>query len=149
MPIRNLNKMTERELKTIITEAQGQLERQDSVKKAGHDLRRLIKKYDLTSLELANLTTELGNLKSGRNRTGKNRVKNPTPNRKSSSNDNRSKVVDKYRSIDGKYLWSGRGRQPQWVNHICEEQGIDITSFKTDIRYTIPIHEPVPDQHQG
>ena len=45
------------------------------------------------------------------------------------------KVKPVYKS--GKNLWTGRGRAPGWVVKICEQDGVDVTKFKTLSQYKI------------
>ena len=47
-------------------------------------------------------------------------------------------VAPKFSSVDGQQLWSGRGKTPNWVKQICDEEGLTIEEFKNhdNFKYT-------------
>ena len=117
-----LNNLDARQLKKFISDANSALNRRQQIEKAMADIRRVLKKYKLSKVELS---TVLGSVQSS--------SAVPTSRPKST----RVKVEPKYQSQDGAKTWTGRGRTPSWVVEICRSKGLTVEGFKSDPRFLI------------
>ena len=134
----NIPKMTNSELERVLSEAKDELARRDNMGKAFADIKKILEKYKLRPEDIdwrqLNKTTKAGNKKKLSSKPnaavkikGKERLKP----------DQRSSVAPKYLNPNGKERWTGRGRTPNWVINICEQENIDIENFKIDPRFRI------------
>ena len=134
----NIPKMTNSELERVLSEAKDELARRENTSKAIADIKKILKKYKLRAEDIdwrqLNKTTKAGNKKKLSSKPnaavkikGKERLKP----------DQRSSVAPKYLNPNGKEKWTGRGRTPNWVMNICEQENIDIINFKLDPRFRI------------
>jgi DNA-binding protein H-NS len=134
----NILKMSNSELERVLSETKDELARRDNMGKAIADIKKVLIKYKLRAEDIdwrqLNKMAEAGNKKKYSSKsnaavrmTAKQRLKP----------DQRSAVVPKYFNPNGKEKWTGRGRMPSWVMNICEQENIDIESFKLDSRFKI------------
>lgn len=134
----NISKMTNSELKKILSKAKDELARRDNMGKALADIKKILEKYKLDAENIdwrqLNKTTKAGNKKRLSNKPN---VAVKTKVRERLEPDQRSAVAPKYLNPNGKERWTGRGRTPGWVMNICEQENIDIENFKLDPRFKI------------
>ena len=134
----NIPKMTNSELERVLSEAKDELARRDNMGKALADIKKVLIKYKLRAEDIdwrqLNKTTKAGNKKklSGKSNAA---VKMKAKGRLKP--DQQSSVAPKYLNPNGKEKWTGRGRTPNWVMNICEQENIDIKNFKLDPRFRI------------
>jgi DNA-binding protein H-NS len=48
-----------------------------------------------------------------------------------------AKVPPKYKSPAGLEIWTGRGRSPNWVTHLCGTEVISVEEFKQNSKYAV------------
>ena len=51
--------------------------------------------------------------------------------------DGRKIVTPKYRCLETKQYWTGRGKPPRWVTELCEVTNISLKEFKTREEYKV------------
>ena len=117
-----LEKLNEKQLKQVISSANSALVRIQKEERVMSDIQRIARKHKLSIDELATL---LKSLKTASSRQ-------PAKVKKK-----RAKVAPVYQSKDGLQKWTGRGRSPSWVVEICQREGLSVSEFKLDKRYTI------------
>ena len=134
----NIPKMTNSELERVLSEAKDELARRDNMGKALADIKKVLIKYKLRAEDIdwrqLNKTTKAGNKKK---LSGKSNAAVKIKAKGRLKPDQRSSVVPKYLNPNGKEKWTGRGRTPNWVMNICEQENIDIENFKLDPRFRI------------
>ena len=134
----NIPKMTDRELERVLSEAKDELARRDNMVKAIADIKKILEKYKLRAEDIdwsqLNKTTKAGNKKK---LSGKSNAAVKIKAKERLKPDRRSSVAPKYLNPNGKERWTGRGRTPDWVINICEQENIDIENFKIDPRFRI------------
>ena len=131
-------KMTNSELKKMLSDAKDELARRDNMAKAIADIKKVLTKYKLRAEDLdwrqLNKTTNEGNRKNpGRKSNAAIKLKA----KERLKPDHRLSVAPKYLNPNGKERWTGRGRAPGWVINVCERENIDIENFKLDPRFKI------------
>ncbi len=117
-----LNNLSVKQLKQVISEASSALNSRQKVEKAMIEIERVAKKYKLSKDELKTLLVSVQSSKA---------VSTSKP------KSGRAKVEPKYQSQDGSKKWTGRGRAPNWVVEICRSKGLTVEGFKSDSRFVI------------
>ena len=130
--------MTNSELERVLSEAKYELARRDNVGKALADIKKVLTKYKLRAEDIdwrqLDKTTKAGNKKKPSSKSNA-AIKMKAKERLKP--DQRSSVAPKYLNPNGNEKWTGRGRTPNWVMNICEQEHIDIENFKLDPRFRI------------
>ena len=122
-----LNNLSAKQLKQVISEASSALNSRQKVEKAMIEIQRVAKKYKLSKDELKTLLVSVQSSKA---------VSTSKP------KSVRAKVEPKYQSQDGSKKWTGRGRTPNWVVEICRSKGLTVEGFKSDSRFVIQSSTP-------
>jgi DNA-binding protein H-NS len=134
----NIPKMTNSELERVLSKAKDELARRDNMGKAIADIKKVLIKYKLRAEDIdwrqLDKTTKAGNKKKPSSKPNA-AIKMKAKERLKP--DQRSSVAPKYLNPNGKERWTGRGRTPDWVINICEQENIDIENFKIDPRFRI------------
>ena len=120
-----LQKLSAKQLNKLIDETQAELARRKNIDAAASEIRSTLKKYNV-SIQDIDLNTVT---KSDGKRIIKRRPK------ATKSQDQRRTVQPKYKDPNSTTTWTGRGRTPAWVQHICQNENIDIKKFKKDSRF--------------
>ena len=126
----NVSKMSHSDLTTLKERTGKELERRASVSKVMEGIQQLLHEHNLSvdDIDLRAIQTAMNN---------KTRQKN----RKKTSNRKRAKVAPRYVSADGTQYWTGRGRTPLWVKQACEENKMDVESFKASNMFKVKLEE--------
>ena len=134
----DIQQMTNSELERVLSETKDELARRDNIGKAIADIKKVLIKYKLRAEDIdwrqLNKTAEAGNKRKYSSKSNA-AVKMKAKGRLKP--DQRSSVAPKYLNPNGKEKWTGRGRTPNWVMNICEQENIDIINFKLDPRFRI------------
>ena len=134
----NIPKMSNSELERLLSEAKYELARRDNMGKALADIKKVLTKSKLRAEDIdwrqLDKTTQAGNKKKP---SSKPNAANKMKAKERLKPEQRSAVAPKYLNPNGKERWTGRGRTPDWVINICEQENIDIENFKIDPRFRI------------
>ncbi len=121
----SLKNLTGGQLDEMLANTKAEIKRRESIKSATAEIYAVLKKYKITmqDISMQNFARKPArkNTKKIKSRTGK--------------IDKRAQVRAKYSSPNGADSWSGRGRAPSWVLALCQKEGIDLATFKTDKRF--------------
>lgn len=122
-----MRNLTTKQLEKLLNSAQSELERRSLIGKANKEIQSILKKYNVSLVELDQ---------------GKGLKKNSTSKRSTEETsqkqgDKRGKVAAKYADPSSNKKWSGRGRAPGWVNQICLDENISLSDFKDEPRFKI------------
>lgn len=131
--MKNIQKMTNSELKRVLSEAKNELAWRDNMGKAITDIKKVLSKYKLRAEDID--WCQLNKTKNKGNKNKPSRKSNDTVKVKAKKSDLRLFVTPKYLNPNGKERWTGRGRTPVWVTNICERENITIENFKLDPRF--------------
>jgi len=123
-----ISNLSEPQLKKIIQESQAELTRRDAISRAAKDVIKILKKYNLKIDDL-----DLKALEANRPSKSKRKVDGKASIQKRT----RAKVAPKFKSLDSARKWTGRGKAPQWVVALCEEEKLTVDAFKKDPRFKI------------
>ena len=120
----------------MMLDTQAELSRRSETAKAEKEIRAILKKYtiNISDINLDALRPNTTNLKSGRANSSAYASKKKGG---AFNSDKRRQVMQKYKSLDNKKTWSGRGRAPTWVKTQCGIDDISIDEFKKDPRFKI------------
>lgn len=120
-----MKNLTTAQLNKIIDNTQAELSRRKNIDLATAEIRAVLKKYKIDFKDIGlNTITATG----GKGSTKK-------LNKRVGSGDQRGTVKAKFKDPNSSASWTGRGRTPVWVQGICQNEGIDIESFKKDGRF--------------
>ena len=133
-----LDKLSDKDLAKIASNIETENKRRANRKAAAAAIITILKKYklsidDIPELELGKRPSKAGRKSAGAKKTMAAKVKA----KRSKTTDKRVKVAFKYKNPKGSEKWSGRGRPPQWVNGLLENNRISIAQFKASKRYKI------------
>ena len=116
-----IKKLSGKELEKLINQAALELESRKRIESLNKDVQKVLSKHKVTKAELSALIDTLkGNYKAPKSKTR-----------------SVTKVSPKFRNPAGAETWSGRGRTPKWVAHICDTAGISVEEFKQSAQYLI------------
>jgi DNA-binding protein H-NS len=116
-----IKKLSGKELEKLINQAASELESRKRIESLNKDIQKVVAKHKVTKAELSTLIDTLkGNYKSTKSKTRA-----------------VTKVSPKFRNPAGAETWSGRGRTPKWVAHICSSAGMSVEEFKLSSQYLI------------
>jgi DNA-binding protein H-NS len=116
-----IKKLSGKELERLISQAASELESRKRLESLNKDIQKILSKHKVTKAELSTLIDTLKwNHKSSRAKTRA-----------------VTKVLPKFRNPAGAETWTGRGRTPKWVAHICSTAGISVEEFKRSAQYLI------------
>ena len=133
-----LDKLSDNDLAKIASNIETENKRRANRKAAAAAIITVLKKYklsidDIPELELGKRTSKIGRKRAGAKKTIAAKAKA----KPSKTTDKRGKVALKYKNPMGPEKWSGRGRPPQWVNGLLENNRISIAQFKANKRYKV------------
>ena len=133
-----LDKLSDKDLAKIASNIETENKRRANRKAAAAAIIAVLKKHELSigdipELELGKRPSKTGRKRAVATKTSAAKAK-AKPSRKT---DKRLKVAYKYKNPKGPEKWSGRGRAPNWVNAILENNRISIAQFKASKRYKI------------
>ena len=127
-----LSKLSKAQLDKMLVDTQNELNRRKSITKATQEIRAILKKYSITAADIDSTALKLSADNPRKVIAGdKKGIKGR------STKDNRASVAPKYKSLDGREKWTGRGLAPKWVVRQCESLGISLDTFKTDERFIL------------
>jgi DNA-binding protein H-NS len=116
-----IKKLSGKELEKLINQAASELESRKRIESLNKDIKKALSKHKVTKAELSALIDTLrGNYKAPKSKTRA-----------------VTKVSPKFRNPAGAETWTGRGRTPKWVAHICGSAGISVEEFKLSSQYLI------------
>ena len=116
-----IKKLSGKELEKLINQAASELERRKRIDSLNRDIQKVLSKHKVTKAELSTLIDTL----KGKYKAPKSKTSTVT------------KVPPKFRNPAGTETWTGRGRTPKWVAHICGTAGISVEEFKRSTQYLI------------
>ena len=119
--MRSFKNLTGKQLETMLINTKAEMKRRENMEAALAEIKNVLKKHKLTIQDI------------DLHAFSKKDRKKPQAN----SPKSRRVVQAKYANPTGTDKWSGRGRAPVWVNHICQEEGISLEDFKKDSRFTV------------
>ena len=116
-----IKKLSGKDLEKLINQAASELESRKRIESLNKDIQKVLSKHKVTKAELSTLIDTLkGNYKAPKSKTR-----------------TVTKVSPKFRNPAGAETWTGRGRTPKWVAHICGTAGISVEEFKRSTQYLI------------
>jgi len=127
-----LSKLTKTQLDKILLDTQAELSRREGVTKAEKEIRAILKKYSINIGDI-----DLAALRSNTDTSRKGKAGAKRKAKRAGGKDNRASVAAKFKSLDGRETWTGRGRAPKWVVSQCESEGMSVKAFKEDARFII------------
>ena len=122
----SLKNLTGGQLKKMLADAEAEIKRREHIQAATAEIRAILTRYKIT---IQDIDPRAFNKKAAGNISQKGKAQ-------VGARDNRKHVKVKYVKPNGTETWSGRGLAPAWVREICHKEGIELTSFKKDSRFS-------------
>ena len=123
--MRNLKKLSIRQLNIIIDDAKAELGRRNQLESAVSEITSVLEKYNLKTEDISLFTPDRRKV-SGRKKKSSSSQK---------MGDKRHFVQKKYKDPNGSATWTGRGRTPKWVLAICDSENLTLEDFKKEKRF--------------
>ena len=117
----SIKKLSGRELEKLINQAAFELESRKRIESLNKDIQKVLSKHKVTKAELAIVIDTL----KGASKVSKSKARSV------------KKVPPKYRNPASSETWTGRGRTPKWVTHLCGSRGISVEDFKQNSEYLV------------